>query len=387
MPDVTTPDFYDIESLLSEDERHVRDSVRRFVDARVLPIVADCFEQGRFPVELVPEMAGLGLLGPTITGYGCAGLNNVAYGLIMQELERGDAGLRSFASVQGSLVMHAILKYGSDVQKDRWLPLLAKGKAIGCFGLTEPQGGSDPGAMTTSARKSGSDWVLAGSKVWITNGSVADVAVVWAQTEDGIRGFLVENGTPGYTTRDVPRKFSLRTTVTGDLFFDECVISSDNQLPTAKGLSAPLNCLTQARYGIAWGAIGSAMACYSEALEFARHRVLFKKPLTHKQTIQVRLANMLRRITTAQPLALQLGRLKDAGQMHHAQVSLAKWNNVRMALHVARDARDMLGAGGVSLEHGAIRRMLDLETVVTYEGTEGIHQLIVGREITGAEAF
>lgn len=387
MPDVTTPDFYDIESLLSEDERHVRDSVRRFVDARVLPIAADCFEQGRFPEELVPEMAKMGLLGPTLTGYGCAGLSNVAYGLIMQELERGDAGLRSFASVQGSLVMYAIFTYGSEAQKDRWLPVLAKGKAIGCFGLTEPQGGSDPGAMMTSASRHGSDWVLAGSKVWITNGSIADVAVVWARTEDGIRGFLVEKGTCGYTTRDIPHKFSLRTTVTSDLFFDDCVIPSDNQLPTAKGLSAPLNCLSQARYGIAWGAIGSAMACYGEALEFARHRVLFKEPLTHKQTIQVRLADMLRRITTAQLLALQLGRLKDAGQIHHAQVSLAKWNNVRTALDIARDTRDMLGAGGVSLEHSAIRRMLDLETVVTYEGTEGIHQLIVGREITGAEAF
>ena len=387
MPDVATPDFYNIESLLSEDERHVRDSVRRFVDKHVLPIASDCFEQARFPAELVPKMAELGLFGSTLTGYGCAGLNNVAYGLIMQEIERGDSGLRSFTSVQSGLVMYPIFRYGSDEQKERWLPELTKGKAIGCFGLSEPHGGSDPGAMFTTARKQGEDWVLNGSKTWITNGSIADVAVVWARTEDGVRGFLVEKGNPGYETLDIGRKFSLRTSVTSSLHFDNCRIPAENELPLARSLSAPLSCLTQARYGIAWGVIGAAMACYSEALDVAHHRTLFRELLIEKQAIQVRLADMLRRITTAQLLVLQLGRLKDAGEMHHAQVSLAKWNNVRMALDIARDARDMIGADGITLEHGPIRRMLDLETVVTYEGTQSIHQLIVGREITGAEAF
>lgn len=387
MPDVDAPDFYDIESLLTEDERHIRDSVRRFVDERVLPIVSDCFEQARFPAELVPEMAELGLFGSTLSGYGCAGINSVAYGLTMQELERGDSGLRSFTSVQSGLVMYPIFRYGSDEQKHRWLPQLAAGKAIGCFGLTEPQGGSDPGTVLTSARQEGGDWILNGSKTWITNGGIADVAVVWARTDDGIRCFLVEKGTPGYETLDIGRKFSLRTSVTSSLHFDNCRIPAENQLPLAQGLSAPLSCLTQARYGIAWGVIGAATACYREAMDVAQHRTLFRELLIQKQAIQLRLADMLRRITTAQLLALQLGRLKDAGKMHHAQVSLAKWNNVRMALDIARDARDMIGADGITLEHGPIRRMLDLETVVTYEGTESIHQLIIGREITGAEAF
>ncbi|MGD2109750.1 MAG: acyl-CoA dehydrogenase family protein [Phycisphaerae bacterium] len=387
MPDVATPDFYNIESLLSEDERHVRDSVRRFVDERVLPIVADCFEQARFPAELVPTMAELGLFGSTLTGYGCAGLNNVAYGLLMQELERGDSGLRSLTSVQSGLVMYPIHAYGSDEQKERWLAALARGRAIGCFGLTEPRGGSDPGAMMTSARKDGDVWVLNGSKTWITNGSIADVAVVWARTDDGVRGFLVERGTPGFETLDIGRKFSLRTSVTSSLHFDNCRVPAENRLPGAMGLAAPLSCLTQARYGIAWGVVGAAMACYHEALEVAQHRTLFRELLIEKQAVQIRLADMVRRITTGQLLVLQLGRLKDAGEMHHTQVSLAKWNNVRMALDIARDARDLIGADGITLEHGPIRRMLDLETVVTYEGTETIHQLVVGREITGAEAF
>ncbi len=387
MPDTTTPDFFDIESLLSDDERRIRDTITRFVDDRVLPIIQDCFEEGRFPADLVPEMGELGLLGATLTGYGCAGLNNVAYGLMMQELERGDSGIRSFASVQGSLVMYPIHRWGTDQQKDHWLPRLAAGKAIGCFALSEPDGGSDPGAMKTYAEKRSGRWVLNGSKAWITNGTIADVAIVWAKTEDGVRGFLVEKDTPGYTTRDVLHKFSLRASVTSDLFFDDCKVSPENQLPGAVGLAAPLSCLTQARYGIACGVIGAASACYREVVEFTGLRVLFDSPLSRKQLIQTRLADMLRRITIAQLLVLRLGRLKDEGRVHHAQVSLAKWNNVRAALDIARDARDILGAGGISIECCPIRHMLNLETVVTYEGTESIHQFAVGREITGVGAF
>ncbi len=386
-PDTRTPDFLELDGLLTDDERHVRDAVGRFVDERVLPIIADCFEHERFPTELVSEMAALGLFGPTFKDYGCAGLSNIAYGLIMQELERGDSGLRSFASVQSGLVMYPIHRYGSAEQKERWLPALARAEKVGCFGLTEPDGGSDPGTMKTHARKSAGDWVLNGAKMWITNGTVADVAVVWARTDDGVRGFLVEKGTPGYTARDIHHKFSLRASVTSELFFDDCRVPERNRLPEAAGLSAPLSCLTQARYGIAWGAIGAAQACYREALTFAEQRTLFGQTLIHKQIIQQRLADMLRRITTAQLLAWQLGRLKDQDRMHHTQVSLAKWNNVRMALDVAREARDLLGAGGISVEQVPVRHMLNLESVITYEGTETIHQLIVGRQITGVEAF
>jgi glutaryl-CoA dehydrogenase len=387
LPDTQTPDFYDFDALLTEDERHVRDTAARFVDDRVLPIIAQCFEHGRFPVELIPEMADLGLLGPTFEDYGCAGLNNVAYGLVMQELERGDGGIRSFASVQSGLCMFPIHTWGSDEQKRTWLPAMARGEAIGCFGLTEPDGGSDPSTMRTTARKEGGDWVIDGSKTWITNGTIADVAVVWAMTEEGIRGFLVDKDTPGYTTRDIAHKSSLRASVTSELFFDNCKVPLRNRLPQAEGLRCPLSCLTQARYGIAWGVIGAAMACYREALAFARERVLFGAPLINKQIIQVRLADMVRRITMAQLLVLQLGRLKDGGTMDSTQVSLAKWNNVRMALNVAREARDMLGAGGVSLECSPIRHAMNLESVITYEGTETIHQLIVGREITGISSF
>ncbi len=387
MPDSKTPDFYNIDSLLTDDERQIRDTVAAFVDERVLPIIADCFEHERFPSELIPQMAELGLFGPTFHDYGCAGVSNVAYGLIMQELERGDSGVRSFASVQSGLVMYPIHAYGSDEQKQRWLPDMAKAKKIGCFGLTEPDGGSDPGTMKTKAVKKGGDWVLSGAKMWITSGSIADVAVVWAMTDGGVRGFLVEKGTPGYTTRDIPHKFSLRASVTSELFFDNCKIPESNRLPKAEGLGAPLGCLTQARYGIAWGGLGAAMACYREALEFCRNRILFGSPLTNKQAIQLRLADMVRRITTGQLLALQLGRLKDKGEMHHTQVSLAKWNNIRLGLDIAREARDILGAGGISVECSPIRHMLNLESVITYEGTETIHQLIVGREITGFAAF
>ncbi len=386
-PETNAPDFMGLAGLLTEDERQVQAAVARFVDERVLPIIADCFEHERFPRELVPEMAALGLFGPTFHDYGCAGLSNVAYGLIMMELERGDSGLRSFASVQSGLVMHPVHTYGSAEQKQRWLPALAKADAIGCFGLTEPDGGSDPGTMKTHARRAGGDWILNGAKMWITNGTVADVAVVWARTDDGVRGFLVERGTPGYTARDIQHKFSLRASVTSELFFEDCRVPEESRLPLAEGLGAPLSCLTQARYGIAWGAIGAAQACYREALAFAQQRVLFGQTLVKKQVVQQRLAEMLRRISTAQLLAWQLGRLKDAGTLHHTQVSLAKWNNVRMALDVARDARDLLGAGGISVECCPIRHALNLESVITYEGTETIHQLIVGRQITGEDAF
>ncbi len=385
--DSQSPDFFDVRGLLTDDERSVQDAVARFVDERVLPIIADAFEAGRFPKELIPTMAELGLFGPTLQDYGCAGLSNVAYGLIMQELERGDSGLRSFASVQSGLVMYPIDRYGSDEQKQRWLPALARAEAIGCFGLTEPDGGSDPGTMKTRAQRDGDEWIINGAKMWITNGTIADVAVVWAMTETGVRGFLIEKDTPGYTTRDIEHKFSLRASITSELFFDNVRVPEANRLLTAESLAAPLSCLTQARYGIAWGAIGAAQACYREALNFARERKLFGETLIHKQIVQQRLADMLRRITTAQLLMVQLGRLKDAGTMHHAQVSLAKWNNVRMALDVARDARDLLGAGGITVEHCPVRHMLNLESVITYEGTETIHQLIVGREITAAPAF
>ncbi|MFQ5501052.1 MAG: acyl-CoA dehydrogenase family protein [Phycisphaerae bacterium] len=380
-------DFFDVRSLLTEDERQIQDAVARFVDEKVLPVVPQAFEDHRFPAELVPEIAAMGLLGCNMEGYGCAGLNNVCYGLVCQEPERGDSGVRSFVSVQGSLCMHPIFAYGSDAQKERWLPGMARGEIIGCFGLTEPDGGSDPGTMKTRAKKEGSDWVLNGAKMWITNGTIADIAIVWAETDEGVRGFIVEKDMPGYTTRDILRKFSLRASITSELFFDNVRVPEENRLPNVVGLRGPLGCLTQARYGITWGVIGAALACYTEALEYAKVRVVFKRPIAHTQTIQRRLADMARRITTARLLSLQLGRLKDQGTMHHTQVSMAKWNNVRMALDVARDARDILGAGGISIECSPIRHMLNLESVITYEGTETIHELIVGRQLCGKDAF
>ncbi len=380
-------DFYDVRSELSEDERQVQDSVARFVDQRVLPIIADAFDEHRFPKELIPGVAELGLLGCNLEGYDCAGLNNVAYGLVCQELERGDSGLRSFVSVQGSLCMYPIYRWGSEEQKQRWLPPMARGEAIGCFGLTEPDGGSDPGTMKTHAVRKGGDWVLNGAKMWITNGSIADVAVVWATTDEGVRGFLVERGMVGFTTRDILKKYSLRASITSELFFDHVRVPESNRLPTAEGLGAPLGCLNQARYGITWGAIGAAVACLSEALEFSATRMVFGRPIAHTQTIQRRLADICRRITTAQLLSLKLGRMKDAGTLHPTQVSLAKWNNVRMALDTARETRDILGAGGISIEFASIRHAMNLESVITYEGTETIHELIVGRQLTGHAAF
>ncbi|MGD8975997.1 MAG: acyl-CoA dehydrogenase family protein [Gammaproteobacteria bacterium] len=380
-------DFYDVRGQLSEEEQMVQDSVARFTDEKVLPIIREAFEEHRFPAELVPEIAALGLFGSSIDGYECAGLNSVCYGLICQELERGDSGIRSFVSVQSSLCMYPIHAFGSDAQKDRWLPAMARGEAIGCFGLTEPHGGSDPSNMKTHARKDGDDWIINGAKMWITNGSIADVAVVWAQTDEGIRGFLVEKDTPGFDAPEILRKFSLRASVTSSLFFDNVRVPAENMLPGVKGLKGPLSCLTQARYGITWGAIGAAQACLREALDYSAERELFGRPNTHTQTIQRRLAEMSRRITTAQLMSLQLGRLKDAGAMQPGQVSMAKWNNVRMALDVARDARDVLGGSGISAEYCPVRHMLNLESVITYEGTETIHELVVGKELTGVNAF
>ena len=380
-------DLYDLRGELSDDERMVQDSVARFVDERVLPIISEAWEEHRFPAELIPEMAQLGLLGSYLQGYGCAGLNALCYGLICQEIERGDSGLRSFISVQSSLVMWPIFTYGSEGQKERWLPEMAKGTAIGCFGLTESHGGSDPSNMKTTAKRKGSDWVLNGSKMWISNGSIADVALVWAASEEGIHGFLVERGTPGFEAPEIERKFSLRASVTSSLFLDNVVVPEQNRLPEAKTLGAALSCLLQARYGITWGAIGAAQACLREALDYTATRELFGRPLSHTQTIQTRVADMARRITTAQMLSLRLGRLKDRGEMAPTQVSIAKWNNVRMALDIARDARDILGGSGISAEYNAIRHMLNLESVITYEGTETIHQLVLGKELTGVNAF
>ncbi|HKV97750.1 MAG TPA: acyl-CoA dehydrogenase family protein [Gammaproteobacteria bacterium] len=380
-------DLYDIHGQLSEEERLAQASVARFVDEKVLPIIGKAFEDARFPKELVPEIAALGLLGSSIRGYDCAGLNGVAYGLICQELERGDSGLRSFVSVQSSLVMYPIFSYGSEEQKQRWLPAMARGEKIGCFGLTEPHGGSDPANMKTHAKKQSGDWVLNGAKMWITNGTIADVALVWAQTDDGIRGFLVEKGMKGFDAPEVHHKMSLRASVTSALYFDNVHVPETNVLPNVKGLKGPLSCLTQARYGIAWGAIGAAQACLKEVLEYTQTRELFGRPLNHNQLAQVRMAEMARKITGAQLLALQLGRLKDSGKLHPSQVSLAKWNNVRMALDIARDARDLLGGAGITTEFCPIRHALNLESVITYEGTESVHQLVIGKELTGVNAF
>jgi glutaryl-CoA dehydrogenase len=380
-------DLFDVRSELSDDERMVQSSVARFVDDKVLPVIRDAFEQHYFPKDLVPQIAELGLLGSSIDGYDCAGLNSISYGLICQELERGDSGIRSFVSVQSSLVMFPIHAYGSDEQKDRWLPAMARGEAIGCFGLTESQGGSDPSNMKTSAKRDGDDWILNGSKMWITNGNIADAAIVWAMTSEGVRGFIVEKGMPGFTAQEIENKFSLRASVTSALFFDNVRVPDANVLPGVVGLKGPLSCLTQARYGITWGVIGAAQACLNEVINYTQDRILFDRPLSHNQAIQERLADMARRITTAQLLALRLGRIKDQGQLSPTQVSLAKWNNVRAALDIARDARDMLGGSGISAEYVPIRHMLNLESVITYEGTQTVHQLVVGKELTGVNAF
>ena len=381
-------DLYDVRSLLTDEERMVQDAVGRFVDEKVLPIIGDCFDQGRFPKELIPEIAGLGLLGATIPEqYGCAGMNGVSYGLICQELERGDSGLRSFASVQSSLCMYPIYAYGTEEQKMQYLPKMAAGEIIGCFGLTEPHGGSDPANMKTHAKKDGGDWVINGAKMWITNGNLAHIAIVWAMTEDGIQGFIVPTDTAGFKAQEIHKKMSLRASVTSALFFDNVRVPDSARLPNVKGLKGPLGCLTQARYGITWGPIGAAQACLKEVLDYTKERILFGRPLASNQAVQLKMADMARRITTAQLLSLQLGRLKDAGKMQPTQVSLAKWNNCRMAIDIARQCRDILGGAGITTEHGAIRHALNLESVITYEGTETVHELVVGRELTGINAF
>jgi glutaryl-CoA dehydrogenase len=381
-------DLYDVRSLLSEEEQAVQDTVARFTNERVLPIIGDAFDEGRFPRELVPEIAELGLLGSSLPEkYGCAGLNAVSYGLICQELERGDSGIRSFVSVQSSLCMYPIFAYGSEEQRERWLPSMARGETIGCFGLTEPHGGSDPANMKTNARKDGGDWVLNGSKMWITNGNLADIAIVWAQTDEGIQGFMVEKGMAGFAAQEIKHKMSLRASVTSALYFDNVRVPDANRLPNVKGLKGPLGCLTQARYGITWGPIGAAIACLDEVLNYTKERILFDRPVAATQSAQIKMAEMARRITLAQLLVVQLGRLKDAGKMQPAQVSLAKWNNCRMAIDIARECRDLLGGAGITTEHAAIRHALNLESVITYEGTETVHQLVIGRELTGINAF
>ncbi len=381
-------DYMEIDSLFSDEEKLVRQTVREFVDREVLPHIEEWNREGKFPRHLVPIMAELGFYGANLHGYGCAGLNNVQYGLIMQELERGDSGLRSFVSVQGALVMYPILEYGSEEQKNRWLPALQQGKAIGCFGLTEPDFGSNPAGMRTRAVKDGQHYVINGEKAWITSGSIADVALIWCRTDDGIRGFLVERGTPGFTARDIKGKWSLRASVTSTLALQEVRVPACAMLPGAQGLKAPLRCLTQARYGIGWGAIGAAMACYNEALEYAKARKQFDdRPIASHQMVQEKLADMITEITKAQLLALQVGRLKDRGRADFAHVSMLKRNNVKMALDIARAARDILGANGVADEYPIFRHMCNLESVYTYEGTHNIHTLIIGERVTGIPAY
>lgn len=388
MADFQGVDFLRLDELLSDEECMAREAVREFVTREFLPRIQQHVRQdGSFPMELVPGMAALGLFGANLHGYGCAGMNNVAYGLVMQELERGDSGLRSFASVQGSLVMYPIHGYGSDAQKERWLPELAAGRAIGCFGLTEPDAGSHVSALRTRALRRGDRWILSGTKRWITNGSIADVAVVWATTDDGVRGFLVEKGRPGFEARDIKGKFSLRASITSELFLQDVELSEQDRLPKAAGLRAPLSCLTQARYGIAWGAIGAAMACYDEALRYAQERVVQGGVLASKQIAQEKLVFMLTEITKAQLLALRVGRIKDAGNLDPTMVSMAKRNNVDIALRIARLARDLLGANGIVDDYQSMRHMLNLETVRTYEGTHDVHTLILGEHITGHRAL
>jgi glutaryl-CoA dehydrogenase len=381
-------DYYSVDGLFDEEERMVRDAIRDWVETEFLPVVTEHHRAGTFPLGLIPKLGEMGVFGATLKGYGCAGLSNVAYGLIMQELERGDSGLRSCASVQSGLVMYPIHAYGSEAQKERWLPAMARGEKIGCFGLTEPDHGSDPGSMKTRASRRGDRYLLNGTKLWITNGSIADVAVVWAKEDDGeIGGFLVERGTPGFSTLDIHGKFSMRASITSELAFQDCAIPLENRLPNVKGLRGPLGCLSQARYGIAWGAVGAAMACYDWALQYAQQRIQFGKPIASFQLVQDKLVTMITEITKAQLLCLQLGRLKDAGKVRPQQISMAKRNNVQIALDAARMARDILGAAGIVDEHPVIRHMMNLETVNTYEGTHDIHTLIIGRDITGCDAF
>ena len=380
-------DFLDVDSLLSDEELAVRDMVRQLVEDRVLPGIEGWFERAEFPREFAKEFGNLGLLGMHLEGYGCAGTNAVSYGLACMELEAGDSGFRSFMSVQGSLAMFAIHRFGSEEQKQEWLPKMAAGDAIGCFGLTEADAGSDPGRMRTHAKRDGDDWILSGSKMWITNGNVADVSIVWANTDDGIRGFLVAKGVSGYTTNLIERKLSLRASVTSELVFDECRLPSTALLPEASGISAPLTCLNEARFGIIWGVMGAARACFETALEYTKTRVQFDKPLAGFQLTQKKLADMTLEIGKGTLLALHLGRMKDEGRLRHEHVSFGKLNNTREALAIAREARNMLGASGITLDYPIIRHMNNLESVYTYEGTAEVHTLIIGSALTGLRAF
>jgi glutaryl-CoA dehydrogenase len=381
-------DYLLIDSLFNEQEMLVRQTARQFVEDRVLPVIRDCYREARFPSDLAPEMGRLGFFGANLEGYGCAGMSNLEYGLIMQELERGDSGVRSFVSVQGALVMYPIYTYGSEEQKQKWLPRLQSGQAVGCFGLTEPDFGSNPAGMRATARRDGSDWILNGEKTWITNGTLADVAVVWARAEDGMRGFLVERGTPGYTSSDIHGKWSMRASVTSSLSLADCRVPSSAMLPGARGLKGPLSCLSQARYGIGWGVLGAAMDCYETARQYSILRKQFDdRPIASHQLVQEKLAWMITEITKAQLLAVQAGRLKDRGKLEPAHVSMLKRNNVAMALECARLSRDLLGANGITDEYPIMRHLCNLETVKTYEGTDHIHTLVIGERVTGIAAY
>jgi glutaryl-CoA dehydrogenase len=381
------PDFLDLASLLTEEQRLVQATVRDFVAKEIEPRIRKCYLDEAFPTEIIPKLGELGLLGSSLSGYGLPGMDHISYGLVMQELERCDSGVRSFASVQGALVMYPIHAYGSEAQKQEWLPKLGSGQAVGCFGLTESYGGSDPGAMNTKAEDKGDHWLLNGSKMWITNGNLAQVAVVWAKTDKGIRGFIVPTNLKGFEARKMTGKLSLRASVTSELYFDNVKLPKDALLPKSEGLKSALGCLTQARYGIAWGVLGAAEACYDEAVSYASDRVTFGRPIGHTQLVQRKLAIVLTRITQAKLLALRLGQLKNEHKLHFAHVSMAKQNNVEMALETARTCRDILGGNGIMLEYKAMRHMCNLETVSTYEGTNDIHLLIVGAQITGQQAF
>ncbi len=386
-PKTRPEDFLAVDALLDDEERLIRDTVRAFVADRVTPHVGEWFEEGRLPMELARELGALGLLGMHLEGYGCAGASATAYGLACLELEAGDSGVRSLVSVQGSLAMYAIHRWGSEEQKQEWLPRMAAGEAIGCFGLTEPDSGSDPGSMRTHARRAGEDWILNGQKMWITNGSVADVAVVWSRTDEGFRGFLVPAGTPGFTTQDIHGKLSLRASVTSELLLDDVRLPDSARLPEADSLRGPLSCLNEARYGIVWGAAGAARACFESALAYAGERIQFERPIASFQLVQQKLAMMALEVNRATLLALHLGRMKDAGTLRPEHVSMGKLGNVNAALDVARSARQVLGANGVTLEYPVIRHMNNLESVVTYEGTADVHALVVGHALTGIQAF
>jgi glutaryl-CoA dehydrogenase len=379
--------FIDFDTLLTPEQKDIRDSVRKFVDDEVLPLIQESYRNETFPTQLVKRFADLGLLGSNLKGYGCAGIDTISYGLVMQEIERADSGMRSFVSVQGSLCMYPIYAYGSKEQKEKYLPAMAQGEIIGCFGLTEPDFGSNPAGMITSATETADGYILNGNKMWITNGSIAHVAIVWAKLNGIIRGFLVDKGTPGFSTSLMKGKFSLRASVTSELHFENCKIPKQNILPNTTGLKGPLGCLSQARFGIAWGVIGAANACYSEALNYVQNRIMFDRPLAGYQLVQAKLAKMVQEISKAQLLSWHLSNLKEQGKLIPAQISLVKMNNVKMALEIAREARDMLGANGIIDEYPVIRHMLNLETVNTYEGTEDIHRLIIGKEVTGISAF